>query len=98
MTTYMKIQKAVISALIFFTCSSHAGPILGGVVGSAKNEVNATCTPVCSVTNKSQHRIRASLSVVSMTLTKELSPGETHIFTLNGSSFDSAFGISVDYI
>lgn len=77
---------------------SFAGPILGGVVGTAKNEVTATCTPVCKVTNNSSKKIRASLALVSASLTKDLNPGESVTFTLDGKTFDSAFGISVNYL
>lgn len=98
MKTYLGLHKYMLLPVILLAFNALSGPILGGVVGSAKNEVSATCTPVCSVKNNSTHRVRASLSVVSMTLTKELNPGESHTFTLNGNTFDSAFGISVDYI
>ncbi|HBX2114109.1 hypothetical protein ACVEIO_009565 [Klebsiella aerogenes] len=96
-----RLQYFVAIALFGFSISlpSLAGPILGGVVGNAKGEVSATCTPFCQVTNKSSKKVRAILALaLGASISKDLNPGETFTFTMDGKTFDSAFGISVNYI
>jgi hypothetical protein len=89
----------LIAALVCLPLQTASAQYLGGIVGEAKGWVEGGCGPCCFVTNKSQKRIRATVSLaLGASVTETVFPGDKKVFMLGNQCVTSAFGLHVDFI
>ena len=85
-------------SLLFLNVPSQAA-IIGGVQGNAASWVESGCNSCCYVENKSQKRIRATLSLaLGASVTEIVFPKAKKAFILDGKCLTSAFALVVNFI